>query len=368
MNTERAHPQEGMSDRLLRKIRTSGCRIIAVLLLAVGVATAAAAQNNSTVKIMTQNMDSGTDLGFALTALLYPDYLDLTTAVDLTLWEISVSDIPGRADLLAGKIADEHPDIVALQEASLWRVGPTPETATEVLFDPLESLLNGLATRGTPYQVVAVNVLTDLALPGTNGALRYTDRDVMLVRSDSRPPAFHLSDVHARLFKAGLDFGNGLNVLQGWISAEVHMGNRHFRFVMTHLETPIQGMSVATDVQVAQTNELLQSLRNVTVPVVICGDFNSDAEFGGYIDGTPSVALIEAAGYADSWTLVHPSDPGYTWPLFLEDQYPPPFFVPAEPFERIDLFFSKGLDVLSEDAVAAPDVSDHEGVIATFQL
>jgi len=121
-------------------------------------------------------------------------------------------------------------------------------------------------------------------------------------------------------------------------------------------------------------------LRNVTVPVVLCGDFNSDADFGTGPDATDSVRHILEAGYADTWRLVHSSsDPGYTWPLFLEDQPPPNFFVFDPfilPFERIDLFFSRDIEVISAEQVLAPappDVmppygSDHTGVITTFRL
>ena len=323
--------------------------------------------NEAVVKIMTQNMDAGTDLGFVV-ALGAPD------GVDLTLEEIQASQIPERADLIAAQIAAERPDMVALQEVTLWRIGPTPETATQILYDQLELLLSALARRGTAYEVVAVNRLTDLALPGSNGALRYTDRDALLVRSDLRPPAFHISNTHTHIYEAALDFG-GLLVVQGWISADVHMGNSRFRLVVTHLESPVPGVPEATEVQVAQTNELIQSLRNLTIPVVVCGDFNSDANFGNGPDATPSVALIEAAGYADTWKIANPGDPGYTWPLFLEDQAPPDFFIPFAPFERIDLFFSRGMGVISAKQVLAPAPadslppygSDHAGVIATFQ-
>ncbi len=159
------------------------------------------------------------------------------------------------------------------------------------------------------------------------------------------------------------------------------------------METPITGVPEATAVQLAQAGELLRSLRNLAVPVVICGDFNSDANFGSGIDATPTVALIEAAGYADDWKVANPGDPGNTWPLYLEDQAPPDFFAPSVPFERIDLFFSRGLQVSSVIEVVAPawqgprppghgaDVfgsrhlpsgppygSDHAGVIATYRF
>jgi endonuclease/exonuclease/phosphatase family metal-dependent hydrolase len=340
-----------------------------VLIISSSAAFPALANDEATVTIMTQNMDAGTDLGFILALEGTPE------SVDLTLAEIQASDIPGRAALLATQIAAEQPDIVALEEVTTWRMGTTPETATDVLYDQLALLLSALADEGVPYDIVAVNTLTDLALPGsTDYALRYTDRDALLVRSDLRPPAFHLSDVHSRIYDAALSFGE-LPIYQGWISADVHIGNRHFRLVETHLESPIPGVEAATEVQVAQAEQLVHTLRNLRIPVVVCGDFNSDANFGSGPDATPSVSLIEAAGYADTWMIANPNDPGDTWPLFLEDQYPPPFFVPYTPFERIDLFFSRGIDIVGVREILAPASagnmppygSDHAGVIATFQ-
>jgi endonuclease/exonuclease/phosphatase family metal-dependent hydrolase len=338
-----------------------------VLVLFSSTALPAVTQNETAVTIMTQNMDAGTDLGFVLA-------LGAPAGVDLTLAEIGASHIPERAELMAAEIAAEQPNIVALQEVTMWRTGPTPETATQVLYDQLELLLSALANDGVSYDIVAVNALTDLAIPGSSGALRYTDRDVLLVRSDLRPPAFHFSDVHSRLYDAALDF-EGLPVYQGWIAANVHMGNSHFRLVVTHLESPIPGVPEATDVQVAQAGELVRTLRNLTIPVVVCGDFNSDANFGNGPDATPSVGLIEAAGYADTWKIANPGDSGNTWPLFLEDQEPPSFFMPYLPIERIDLFFSQGIQIIGAQEVFAPAPSgsmppygsDHAGVITTFQ-
>lgn len=325
--------------------------------------------NEAVVNIMTQNVYAGTSLGLVVALGGAPE------SVDLTLAEIEASDIPQRANLLAAKIAGKRPHIVALQEVALWRTGPTPETATNVLYDQLNLLLRALARHGVPYELVAVNTLTDLALPGSSGALRYTDRDTLLVRSDLRRPAFHISNTHTHIYDAAFDF-QGLLVIQGWISADVHVGGSHFRLIATHLMSPVPGVPEATDVQVAQTNELIDALQDLLIPVVLCGDFNSDAEFGNGPDATPSVALIEAAGYADTWRITNPGDPGHTWPLFLDDQLPPPdFFAPFLPFERIDLFFSKGIQVIRAKRILAPAppgtmppyASDHAGVIATFR-
>lgn len=351
--------------------------VLMLLSLAVaGWAAAADRHGSPTVTIMTQNLDDGTDQTYIIAGLM--GAISLPDGVDLTFAELQASNFPTRARLLAAQIAERKPELVALQEAALWRFGPTPETATTVLVDQLALLLSALGEAGVSYDVVAVNRLTDLAVPGAqiDGALRFTDRNAILVRSDLRPPDFHLSNVHSRTFGAALPFA-GLTVTAGWISADVHMGKRQFRFVTTHLESPIQGVPEATDVQVAQAEELIHELRNLTVPVVICGDFNSDANHGGFVDDTPTVGVIEAAGYAETWPATHDgSDLGLTWPLYLEDQFPPdPFFAPYSPVERIDLFFSKGLEAVGSDKVVVPApggsmpsfVSDHAGVIAVFR-
>jgi endonuclease/exonuclease/phosphatase family metal-dependent hydrolase len=350
-----------------------------------------AADRSSTVKIMTQNMDDGTDLTYIIGALTTQGATqeDVANAVDLTYAELQATNFPRRAAALASVIAAQKPDLLALQEASVWTAVVPASNPSLVQFDLIALLQSALRAAGTPYDLVTAGVVNDLALPGNNVALlRLTDRNALLIRSDLRPPAFKLSDVHARIYKAALPFA-GLQVHAGWIEAMVHDGNKQFRLVNTHLQTPILGVSAATDIQVLQADELIHTLRNSTIPVVICGDFNSDATASGPIDITPTVGLIATAGYFEVWSALHASGPsGLTWPLFLEDGYPPPpFFAPSSPwlpplpFERIDLFFSQGMTNVSIERVLAPVVdpapdpafsmppfgSDHAGVVAVFR-
>jgi len=330
------------------------------------------------VTVMTQNMDAGTDLTFAIYGLL--GYLDLPTGVELTYQEIQATNIPQRAAVLAAEVAEKKPDLLALQEVTLWRTGLTAGKATSVVADQLQSLLASLAVSDVPYDIVAVNSVTDLALPKASGGVpRFTDRDALLVRADLRPPAFNLSDVHTNLFDAAYSLG-GLHVPSGWISAMVHSGNRHFRLLTTHLQSPVAGDPTATATQLAQAQQLLGEVRNSAVPVVIAGDFNSDAilgQAGTGPDNTGAAAMIQAAGYLDTWSVAG-SGPGPTWPYYLEDQFPPaPFFAPFVPFERIDLIFSQGMTVLAAERVPAPGTgamtwpyyaSDHAGVLSTLQF
>jgi len=220
----------------------------------------------------------------------------------------------------------------------------------------------------------------DLALPGDQigGALRYTDRNAILARSDLKRPSFSVDHVETNVFAAYLPFTPELNVIAGWIALDVHVGGRQLRLATTHLETPIVGVPEATLVQMAQAQELIDAMQGVMGPVVICGDFNSDANHGGFIDDTPTVGLIEAAGYEEVWPATHGrGDLGLTWPFYLEDQFPaPPFFADSKPFERIDLFFGRGMPAVRSERVIGPVqghsmppyASDHAGVIATFRF
>ena len=344
--------------------------VVLFLMLA---ASAAAADRADAVTILTQNMDAGTDQTYIIGAAL--QNASTAGAVDLTAQELlQASNIPQRTQALAVRIAATKPDLVALQEVTRWEIDLTPPAAPVVL-DQLDQLLFALGSLGTAYRVVALNNVNDLTLPGNQvAAVRFTDRNALLVRSDLGPPALHFSNVHTHLFDTVFNFA-GLPISAGWISADVHTANRHFRLITTHLTSPIPGVKEATGAQVGQAKELLQALRNTQIPVVLCGDFNSDANGGQFVDATPTAALISTSGYPEVWPQTHTAaEPGLTWPYYAEDLFPPPPFVgPAPPLERIDLFFEKGMQVVGSELVLAPtgteppDASDHAGVIATLR-
>jgi len=103
-------------------------------------------------------------------------------------------------------------------------------------------------------------------------------------------------------------------------------------------------------------------------PVVLCGDFNADAD-----TPNPSIATILKGGFTDAWPTLHPSDPGFTIPLYIEDlSSPPPFTAVSTPSHRIDLMFVRDSRVTQIDLignqVSPPWSSDHAGVIASFTV
>jgi len=343
-----------------------------VLLVLAVLGWTAAASAGPTVKIMTQNVDQGTGEGYIVEALF--GALPLSDAVDLTYAELRASHLKERASLIAAQIAAQQPDIVALQEVTLWRIGSDTQHAVIPIYDQLQYLLADLAKLRAPYVVAGTNTVDDVTLAGNKlGALRLTDRNVLLARAAYRWPPVYFTGVESHIFSSVLEIG-GLQVPAGWISAIVHVGNKKFLLAAVHLESTVPGYPPATDVQVAQAQELIQTLSGAKLPVVICGDFNSDANDNPNApDYTPTADIIQEAGYTEAWNLLHNGDTGDTWPLYLDDLIPISF--PAQtPVERIDLFFTLGMPALTAEQAISPAPSgfsppygsDHVGVVATF--
>jgi endonuclease/exonuclease/phosphatase family metal-dependent hydrolase len=340
---------------------------IAGLLCWLGIASAA----DNTITVMTRNVDNGTDLGYIFAA---QDQASFIRGMAATFAELKDSNFKKRAAALAAEIGATMPDLVALQEVTLWRTGPILQPpATNILYDQLDLLLTELNKRDLHYGVIAVQseVDAEAPVPTENKDLRLTDRDIILARLDLPQLQFDLFNAQTHRFQAAFAFGNPIlgqiTVPSGWLSVDGVMNGSPFRFVDTHLQTPIAGIPEATAVQLLQTTELLASLASSGMPVILAGDFNANAEIGN--EHTLSVEQIVAAGFTDAWHFAHPFDPGYTWPLFGEDQNSGP----TVPSERIDLVFSGGTHpatvvTAERTGMTPPFASDHAGVVVKLKL
>lgn len=329
-------------------------------LLGISCVTATANAANTKVTVMTQNMDAGTDLKLALA---YLNTSTPTVGIDLTYQEILQSDFSGRAAILAREIAAAEPELVSLQEVTLWTTGPDPFQQTP-LFDQLQLLLGALAAQGQNYSVVEVNLLTQTALPMSSGVwLGFLDRDAMLVRNDA---GLDLANVRKGTYVNHLTIPSplgGIDVPRGWIAADVTSSGTTFTFVETHLESTYPGQPEINLLQAAQAQELA-GLFGGSAYVVVAGDFNSNAT-PTPAEQTPSVKVMLAYGFTDSWRAARNGNPGFTWPLYVEDPFAPH---PQGPFERIDFIFESGFGIQLVDRIGwkAPHASDHAGVVAVL--
>ncbi len=275
-----------------------------------------------------------------------PNYFrNLVAAVTEVYYSILASQPAVRVQGVADQIAARLPDIVAVEEASLLRNqspgdivvgGTTP--ATTVIYDYLQLLVDALAARGAHYQVVAVSQEIDVEMPmhnlqtGTFDDVRLTDREAILVRTDLPPGQLSVANPQSGNFSRVLQIpGTGISVLRGWCSVDVFIRGQNFRYICTHLEE-----ETVPVLQVLQVQELLKGPAATKLPVVICGDFNTDPL---HRDGSVAYDTMIDGGFEDAWAAAHPAAfaGGLTWghDPYLSD--------PGTAFDRrIDFVFLRG--------------------------
>lgn len=320
------------------------------------------------VTVMSRNLYLGASLNPIIQS---PSLTEIPGRVSQVWRVVQSTDYPSRAGLLADEIATHRPDLIGLQEVSLYRTqfpgdaarGGTVK-ATDVAYDYLDLLMTALRNRGLEYEVVVVSEGADVELPSADGLdIRFTDREVILKRkgiTTSNNVDGHFDTVVQ--FRAG---GTGplIRMERGWVATDVEMNGTSFRFVSAHLEQETAG-----PVQVAQGNELLAALAGDSRPAIVVGDFNSAA------DGSTTATYANlTARYTDVWNVLRSGDAGLTC-CQAEDLRN----ATSANRSRIDLIlFTGGFTPVSAEKVgddpskktaAGLWPSDHAGVVATFEL
>ena len=277
----------------------------------------------SQVKVMTWNLYFGASTDLLRTA----ETPDIPGIVADILQMVKATDFPARAQIVAKEIARTAPDLIGLQEVALWRVcSPgrfmqsarrhlmsknkllrcfgllawllhgTQRNANEVLYDFLEILLSELTRLGLNYAPVAVRTGADIEAPAATGVdLRYTDRNVILARTDLPPGQFRVLNGRAgdfsQSFSKGVLAGVGVNIARGWVAVDVQVGTRLFHFFNTHLDPD------CPKVQLSQARNLLRITADGELPLVVVGDFNHDANLAG----SYFFKELAAGGLVDIW-------------------------------------------------------------------
>lgn len=317
--------------------------------------------------VMTRNLYLGADIR-RIAATTSPAEIPAAAGAMWTV--IQASDFPARAESIADEIGTANPELVALEEVSLYRVGPPASCvgqvlpATEVAIDFLALLQGALERRGLDYVVARSVDNFDAQLCTAESAesfidVRLTDRDAILVRGDVAFSNARSGNFTAQaLFPAG---GGTLAIPRGWASIDVASSIGNLRFAASHLE-----VETFPAVQQAQAAELVAAVADGlgTMPVILAGDFNAGPELATV---TTSYADLLAAGYRDPWPALHPADAGLTC-CFDE------LLASGTLTQRIDLTLYQGAIAptssvrvgLSANTEPGLYPSDHAGVVTVF--
>lgn len=272
---------------------------IPALLAAMLLIAAHAEADSEPLTVMTYNVYLGGDTGAVLSA----PREEVPSKVAALYREVGASAVPERLAAVAGSIAARRPHLVALQEMTLIRrqtpsdmlTGQVAPNAEAVVLDFQSVLMAAIEAADVDYDIAASVQNTDVEMPmpaegGSFDDVRMTTFDTILVRRDVA-----VSRIEAANYEAMLTSPLGFSVRRGYVALDARVSGRTWRFVNTHLE------AFSGEARQAQARELLAALESETLPLILSGDFNSDASAP---QGDPSRAiydLLTSQGYEDAW-------------------------------------------------------------------
>jgi endonuclease/exonuclease/phosphatase family metal-dependent hydrolase len=322
------------------------------------------------VKVMSRNVYIGTDVDIVLDA---PSIETIPILVASAFDLLEKTDFPSRAEALATEIEKTLPHLIGLQEMSKFFIqspgdiatgGEVP--ATDKFLDLFEVLMAALEAKGLEYEVVATVENADVELPmfvGLDGEtvllddVRIIDHDVILARSD----VVISNSVAVRYDSMLVVEEAGFVIPRGYVAVNAQIGPTSVVFANTHIEAvPDIGL------RMAQVSQLLDAFAGESLPVIIVGDFNSQATTG------TSYNHVLSSGYTDTWIenpLTYNAN-GYTFghESNLKNDTP-------NLFTRIDFIFTgpQGNPTFGEGFVLGDEIrdktenglwpSDHAGVV-----
>jgi endonuclease/exonuclease/phosphatase family metal-dependent hydrolase len=271
------------------RIPLRGVPLIAGAVLLLAAPSATAAKRTTDVKVMTRNVFLGADL--PPIAIAKPG-AEFEKAAGALLAEVTAGDPNGRMKLVGAEIAKAKPDLVGLQEVSLWRTGPKgdPAGATDVRFDFLKAIRKELQRRHRSYRVVASRLGLNVEGPSDQGVdVRLTLGDVILARKGVK-----VRRSRSRLFTHQLAIPTQalgeVNTSRTWNALDATVRGARVHVVNAHLE------AYAADIRLQQAQELVAGPLKSKLPTILVGDLNSGPDLAKPED-RPPYAAIAAAGF-----------------------------------------------------------------------
>jgi endonuclease/exonuclease/phosphatase family metal-dependent hydrolase len=240
---------------------------------------AAASAKAQDLKVMTRNVYLGADL---IPLAAAPDQAAFEQAAAQRFQTVQNNAFPTRAKALAAEIRKAKPDIVGVQEATIWRRGPDglkdgPATpATQVIYDSSQELRKAL--NGTYKEVVGRDWFDFEAPTALGYDVRVTQRNVILVRKGSK---VKVRKTFSGQFKDHFDPPTPVGVahqLRGWVGLDGTLAKRKFRFVSTHLEAYSDAIADKQMHQLLKSSGPLGSKKRQSILV---GDYNADPADAG---------------------------------------------------------------------------------------
>ncbi len=388
----------------LRGVRTG---VISSLIAAI-ITPIPAQAAEPTFTVMSRNIYLGADVGVALD--LIPD---MPAAAQFMWDQVTKNDFSKRSIALATEIQSYKPDVIGLQEATIWYCKKNAWSKKVAVFNFTDQLLEALGgdyvlaskdgkTAFNPgYSINPIPFLTMVKDP---------TRFQKLFGQDKAACGFQIGDALAikkELSAQVINVGNTeyeasysiiptlMTIYRGYTWADIAIQNIPVRFISTHLESIWDENKVPNSAK--QAAQLIEDVSETNMPLVVIGDFNSDPR-----DPRPANAanpglqptasdecpagsskcnayrLMKEAGFNDAGPDA--SQPTtYTWGMNALLTGPDPDRLKSAQgmgneygfTDRLDYIFTKnGVDVSTSQIIGfkAPYATDHAGVFAEFTI
>lgn len=334
--------------------------------------TAQVSQGDGDLRVMTYNLDQGTDFAEVSAATNLVQFL---VAVGQTITQVRATNPPQRMQAVAQQIINAGPELVSVQELSQWYTGPVdPSTGkcrpVTVEFDMMRDLLDALALHGAVYELaVQAQQLAVPPIPGffpPSTCVQVINHVAILARTDL-DAEFKITGTQSGHFQNFAVLQSPLGPVpdpRAWVSVDAIVHGKMFRFIGTHLD------SGHPDIRRLQAAELRAGPAKTDMRVIVAMDSNSRA---APPPADPTYVDFITAGYDDAWSKLSHKDPGLTCcqaPLVNNPV--------SQLSERIDLILTRGEVKTQRAAVFGATVSDmtpgglwpadHAGVAAQIAL
>ena len=360
------------------------------------------------IKVMSRNLYLGADVGVALAKIP-----NMPAAAQFMWDQVQKTDFSKRKKILAEQIRTESPDVIGIQEATIWYCKAhfwskstevfnfTQELLAELGGDYVIASKNGVEANNPGYSIGPIPFLTKVNDPqtfqklfGQNDAdCGFQIGDALLIKKSL---AQYVNQVGNSEYKDVYKVVPTLmEIYRGYAWADITVQGTNVRFVTTHLESLWDANKVPKAAD--QARQLVSDLKSTKSPIVVIGDFNSDPRDPRPINSPnpgeqPTASekcpagssmcnaykVMREAGFTDSGPDA--SEPStYSWGMNALLTGPDPKRAAVAKkmgnqfgfTDRLDYIFVKnGIKVLTSKMIGqtAPYGTDHAGVVTELNV
>lgn len=242
------------------------------------------------ITVMSRNLYLGSDVGVALE--LIPNF---PKAAQFMWDQVKKTDFSARAPKLAREAAQDRPEVIGIQEATIWYCKKDLFSDKVEVFNFLDEFIaatkqvgvsysiasaNGVDAFNPGYSIAAIPYLTKVTDPEIfnpifgqdSAACGFTIGDALLVRDDVKDRIIQVGNSE---FDATYSIvPTIMTIYRGYTWADFKVQDSVVRLITTHLESIWDENKVPNSALQAQ--QLVADLKDAKMPVIIMGDFNAD--------------------------------------------------------------------------------------------